>query len=574
MTSSRLARLALAVLAAAFVALTAGAATAAGSVAHAPIKGSGSSWAYNAISQWQADVATNGGLHVDFTPNGAALGRSDFAHQLTDFGVSDIGYQGTDPTTGQQDTSLGRPYVYLPIAAGGTALPYHIEVGGQLFRNLRLSGQTVAKIFTDQITNWDDPAIQKDNHLASPLPSIPIIPVVHSEGAGVTYQFTRYLSKEYPSIWSACNGGKAVATEFFPLNCGASSGPQKAFSGSDGVMNFLTSSGANGAIAIEEYSYPLLKNYPSAKLLNAAGYYTLPTQYNVAVALTKAKINEDTSSPNYLLQDLDAVYTNPDRRTYPLSSYVYAIIPSSASDPKTNTTAARQTVADFLYYSICQGQSEIGPIGYSSLPVNLVKAGFEQIGVLKKADPNVVLTDRNITTCHNPTFIAGHPDENYLAKIAPEPAVCDRIGVGPCTGTEGTANGNPVNGKPPTTPSGGTSTGGTTPTSTSGSTTTGTASGGTVPTTGGGAGSPGGGTPGASLPGASLPGASLPGAGVPGSSQSGSVSGSGAVVATTLAADQKSGPSTPLTGLVAVLFLAALVVPALLSRMLRRGGRS
>jgi phosphate transport system substrate-binding protein len=51
------------------------------------------------------------------------------------------------------------------------------------------------------------------------------------------------------------------------------------------------------------------------------------------------------------------------------------------------TTAKRQTLADFLYYSICQGQKEMGPIGYSPLPINLVQAGFEQIAKLKTADP-------------------------------------------------------------------------------------------------------------------------------------------------------------------------------------------
>jgi ABC-type phosphate transport system substrate-binding protein len=524
------------------------------SVSHAPIKGSGSSWAANAIAQWQADVATNGGLRVDFNPNGAALGRSDFAHNLTDFGVSDIGYQGA----AQQDTSLGRSYAYLPIAAGGTALPYHLQVGNQLVRNLRLSGQTVAEIFTGKITNWNDPAITKDNN-GNALPSIPIIPVVHSEGAGVTYEFTRYLATAYPSIWAACNGGQAAATEYYPVNCGGS-GAMRSFSGSDGVMNFLTSTGANGAIAIEEYSYPLLKNYPSAKLLNKAGYYTLPTQYNVAVALTKAQINMDPSSPDYLLQNLDQVYTNPDPRTYPLSSYVYAIIPTSAKDTKTSTTAARQTVGDFLYYSICAGQSEIGPIGYSSLPVNLVQAGFTQIAKLKTADPAVVLTDRNVSTCHNPTFIAGHPDQNYLAKIAPSPAACDKLGAGPCTGTEGTTNANPVNGKAPATPTGPSSSG-----TTSGGTTAGGSAGGG--SAGGVVAPPSSGDVSALTGGAGGAAAATSDLGLSAGAVAGGTTATGTVVPTTLAADEHAGPSRPLTGLVVLLLLLALVVPPIVGRL-------
>ena len=146
-----------------------------------------------------------------------------------------------------------------------------------------------------------------------------------------------------------------------------------------------------------------------AKLLNSDGYYTLPTQYNVAVALEKAQINMDKSSPNYLLQNLDHVYTDHDARTYPLSSYVYMIIPTGKyPSPETKiTTAKRQTIADFVYYSICQGQKEIGPIGYSPLPVNLVQAGFGQLQKLKAADSGVDLTERSVTTCNNPTFVKG-----------------------------------------------------------------------------------------------------------------------------------------------------------------------
>jgi phosphate transport system substrate-binding protein len=99
--------------------------------------------------------------------------------------VTADGYQGFDPVTGVSDTSQGRPYAYLPIAAGGTSFPYQIRYDGQQVENLRLSGETLAKIFTNQITNWDDPEITKDNN-GHALPSLPITPVVQSEGSGAT----------------------------------------------------------------------------------------------------------------------------------------------------------------------------------------------------------------------------------------------------------------------------------------------------------------------------------------------------------------------------------------------------
>jgi ABC-type phosphate transport system substrate-binding protein len=398
------------------------------------IEGSGSSWAANAVNQWVADVASEG-IQVVYTPDGDAQGRQDFATRTSDFSVTSIGYQGVDPVTGVSDTSQGRPYAYLPIAAGGTSFPYQIRYDGKQVRNLRLSGETIAKIFTNQITNWDDPEITADNN-GHALPSLPITPVVQSEGSGATAQLTRYFATEYPSIWQAYSGSDQM-TEYFPRQ-----GNQIAQNGSNGAMNYVSSSVANGSIGYVEYSYPLSENYPVALLLNKAGYYTLPTQYNVAVALEKAQINMDKSSPDYLLQNLDNVYTDSDTRTYPLSSYVYMIEPTGIyPSPETKiTTAKRQSLADFAYYAICQGQKEIGPIGYSPLPVNLVEAAFGQIQKLKTADPAIDLSGLNIETCDNPTFVLGHPDTNYLAQIAPMPLACDQVGVGPC-GTSGTEGG-------------------------------------------------------------------------------------------------------------------------------------
>ena len=404
------------------------------------IQGSGSSWAANAVNQWISDVQANNGLQVVFTSVGSAQGRKDFANDITDFAVSDIGYQGVDPVTGASDTSQGRSYAYVPIVAGGTSFPYQIRVAGQQLTNLRLSGLTLAKIFTNVITNWDDPAVTADNN-GRQLPSLPIIPVVHSEGSGSTAQFTTYLNTEYQSLWQNFSHYHSF-TEYWPQ-----AGSQQALNGSDSVMNFISSSAGNGSIGYDEYSYALNKGYPVAKLENSAGYFTAPTQYNVAVALTQAQINQ-TPGPNYLLQNLTNVYTYRDQRTYPLSSYSYGIIPTGANDQRM-TTAKRQTIVDYLLYSTCQGQAEMGPIGYSSLPINLVQAAFNQIALLGKVDSHVDVSLVNVRNCGNPTFDSANPNVNCLALHAPPPPACDRAGSGPCPGSEGLFNGGSICGAEP-----------------------------------------------------------------------------------------------------------------------------
>jgi phosphate transport system substrate-binding protein len=168
-------------------------------------------------------------------------------------------------------------------------------------------------------------------------------------------------------------------------------------------------------------------------MLNAAGYYTEPTAQNVAVSLLKAKINTDATSPDYLTQQLDGVYTDTDPRNYQLSSYSYLILPTSSSF----SADKGKTLAFFTHYSLCEGQNESANLGYSPLPVNLVQAGFDQI---KKVHvPAGYVQDTDITKCHNPTITTD--GSNALANTAPQPQACDKQGSTQCaTGTGGAKN--------------------------------------------------------------------------------------------------------------------------------------
>lgn len=395
---------------------------------YAQIEGSGSTWSEVIVQQWISDVDANG-MKVTYNGGGSSQGRKNFAQNVTDFGISEIPYQGVDEQ-GHVDSAGDREFAYMPIVAGGTAFTYQVKVGGELVRNLRLSGETIAKIFTGQVTNWNDPAITKDNN-GRVLPSLAITPVVRSDGSGTTAQFTTWLDTMYPSIWRPFFGRTGL-TSYFPRK-----GRTVAAAGSDQVMNTIASAHGNGMIGYVEYSYPLNKKYPVVKMLNDAGYFVEPTQYNVAVALTKAKINQQKGSPLYLTQVLDDVYRSKDPQAYPLSSYSYLLLPTGRNDQRM-TTAKRQTLADFMYYSLCEGQSKAGPYGYSPLPLNLVQAGFDQLAQLGVADPKVELSNRTVTGCNNPTFVKGDLKRNRLAEVAPMPAACDKVGQGPCGTDTGT----------------------------------------------------------------------------------------------------------------------------------------
>lgn len=380
---------------------------------HARIAGTGASGAGPAMQQWAADVARQG-LDVGFTPTGASSAIADFAAYANDFTV-----------TGTTLGAVARPYTAVPLAGGGTALPYRLFIGGRQVRDLRLSGPTIAKIFTNQITDWSDPAITADNN-GRRFPALPIVPVLHSEGADETWQFTSYLAGRYPLLWGPFNGGSPVPAEYFPRH-----GAAVAVNGSDAVADLLSRPEGNGAIAYNAYAYALQRDEPVAAVRNEAGYYVPPTGFNVAVALRQAQFDLVPGSPDYLMQVLAGVYVNADARAYPLSSYLYAIVPTAGFDPRL-TSQQRQTLADFLGYALCGGQRSMDVTGYTPLPTNLVLGGYQQLRQLADADPAVTVPAAHPETCGNPAYSAASPDRNTLAEVAPMPPACAREGQGPC----------------------------------------------------------------------------------------------------------------------------------------------
>ena len=485
------------------------------------ISGSGSSWSSVALLQWAQTLRADG-IVVNFNPDGSAAGRADYMDQQVDFGASDPPFRnGTDPfdASGAEHPQVG--YSYVPDTAGGTAFMYHLDVGGKLITNLRLSGETIMKIFTGQITNWDNPEITKD--YGTQLPSLRIIPVIRADGSGATYFLTRWMAHEFPAQWNAfcskVSHGRVRPpcgqTEFYPQFPGS-----VAQNGSNNVATYITASYGQGAIGYDEYAYALNSHYPVVKMLNPAGYYVLPTASNVAVALTQAQIDEDPSSVNYLQQNLDNVYTFKDPRSYPLSSYSYLIVPRTGTKiPADFTPAAGKTLSTYIDYFLCAGQQYSAELGYSPLPLNLVEGGLSQSSKIPGHEPTPSLS----SGCDNPTIKDG---KLVVLEDAPQPSPCDKAGEPlTCAVVHGKAVSGTASGQPGTSPSAGASAGAS---------------------------------------------ATAPAAGAPGVAASGADPPEGPVTGTVVNVASTSGNSTVLGTLTAVEILVVVAVPPAVYALLRR----
>ncbi|MEV6977613.1 substrate-binding domain-containing protein, partial [Kitasatospora sp. NPDC093806] len=398
----------------------------------------GSSWAGPAIDQWRNDVNPQG-IKINFNAIGSAAGRNQWAIGQNDFTASDV------PFRSQRDDGLGENghqngsgnvenpvygYSYVPITAGGTAFMYNLSIGGKQVRDLRLSPDTIVGIFTGKITDWADPKITADYGRA--LPSVPITPIIRSDGSGATAQFTRWMQHTHQNEWEAyCRSVNGVPcgdyTEFFPA-----SGRMNALNGSDVVANFIKGAAGRGTIGYDEYAFAKSSDWPVVKVLNPAGYYSLPTASNVAVALTAAKIrgvddNTSPQDPNFLQQNLNGVYTNADPRSYPISSYSYLIVPrkdAALPPPPRFNDEKGSALSRFISYVLCAGQGKADDLGYSPIPRNLVRGGMLQTahipGNASTVDPNT------LANCPNPTFNAA--GELTVLTNAPQPSPCDAKG--------------------------------------------------------------------------------------------------------------------------------------------------
>src|SRR3954452_23950439 len=397
----------------------------------------GSTWSQVAMDAWRADIRASG-VVVNFAPTGSTDGRSQFIQATVDFATTEIPFQNP-PEPGQQAETPTRAFAYLPIVAGGTSFMYNLTVGGLRVRDLRLSAPTLSKIFTGAITRWSDPAITAD--YGKTLPDIPIIPVVRSDGAGASAQFTKYMASQAPTIYCPFIQDKlhlssgCPSVSFYPAF-----GSSKAQVGSNGVANYVSASYGVGSIGYVEYAYAKRISFPVVGLLNKAGYYSQPTAGNVAVALTQAVINSD------LTQNLESVYTNPDPRAYPMSSYSYMVIPTSTDSPFNADKG--KTLSTFINYFLCQGQQKADILGYSPLPKNLVLAGFEQ----SQRIPGAVAPPA-IESCNNPAL--------DILNSAPQPDPCTKQGAtcgaaATATDTGGKGKGGKGNGAATGATSGGT----------------------------------------------------------------------------------------------------------------------
>jgi phosphate transport system substrate-binding protein len=158
--------------------------------------GAGASSQEAAMQGWVAaysDVQPD--VTVNYDPVGSGGGREQFLAGGTDFAGSDSALDEEELATAAE--RCGETGVFqLPNYISPIAVVYNLEGVDEL----NLSAETVAGIFNQEITTWNDPAIAADNPEAT-LPDQAITPVNRSDESGTTENFTEYLSAAAADAW-------------------------------------------------------------------------------------------------------------------------------------------------------------------------------------------------------------------------------------------------------------------------------------------------------------------------------------------------------------------------------------
>ena len=309
-------------------------------LASATLNGSGSTFQYGydqvvigGFKQQQKSVTIN------YQPVGSGTGRTDFANGTTEFGGTDAPYKSTDPQP-------KGAFFYFPTVVAPITVSYNLSGV-----KLKLSADTIAKIFSGAVTTWDDAAIKADNPKAK-LPSTAITVVHRSDSSGTTANFTSFLTKAAPSSWTLGTG----STISWP------SGTQGA-TGNSGVAKLVKDT--DGAVGYVDYSDAKASDLTFAAVKNSSGKYIPPNLPSAAAAAAGATVNADLT--------YDPINSD-GAAAYPITSPTWILVYQDQTDAAKG--AATKAFLNFIY---ADGQTLAPSVDYAALPKGLVKQAKAQV---------------------------------------------------------------------------------------------------------------------------------------------------------------------------------------------------
>ncbi len=306
------------------------------------IAGGGASSQEVAVQTWNAGFQTaNPDVTVDYDPSGSGAGRESFQAGAVQFAGSDRAFKSDEIADGSFGACVeGSGIIELPTYISPIAIIFNLEG----VDSLNLDAATVAKLFTGEITNWNDPAIAALNADVT-LPDLPVAPVHRSDKSGTTGNFTDYLSAAAGDVWTY------GSVEEWPISSGeaaqGTSGVVSAIEGGSGTIGYADASraGSLGTVAIQ------------------VGDEFVPYSPEAAAAIVDASPFEDGRTSGDLAVSLDR--TSQEAGVYPIVLISYMIACEQYQD-----AAVAPIVKGFLSYVASAEGQDAAAAAAGSAPIS------------------------------------------------------------------------------------------------------------------------------------------------------------------------------------------------------------
>ena len=352
----------------------------------ANLQGSGASFPALLIEACKAPFAAATSHSFTYAASGSGAGRSN-----SDKGVGDFWFTDAPHTSSSKRASI----IHVPAVAAPVAILHNVPNS----KTLQFSADTIAKIFSGKVTMWNDPAIVADNNRTTTkiiysknsdgslkknkagdpivlrtqtvtskviLPAKKIQVVYRSDNSGTSENFTNYLNKSAPSVWTKAKSG--TFKDSFPGNINdiANLGRIVGASSSSGVAQ--QAGKTPYSITYAEVNYAKANKLKIANVINAAGASVAPDSTGVSAFLAQA--SQDVNG--YLTYD----FKTAEKGAYPLGVVSYLLADTKSGDKA--TAAAVKEFAQFILSPKCARDAGEA-LGFSVIDGDFLKKALAQV---------------------------------------------------------------------------------------------------------------------------------------------------------------------------------------------------
>jgi phosphate transport system substrate-binding protein len=316
------------------------------------MQGAGSTFVAPIMQRWTTEYqSAHPEVKIDYQSIGSGGGVKGITEKTLDFGASDA------PMSKKEIEKAGGGILNIPVIAGAVVAGYNLPgVAG----DVKLDGETLADIYQNKITKWNDAKIAALNPGVN-LPDLAITPVHRTDGSGTTYIFTNYLATQSADFKEKVGAAKQVE---WPGGQGGK--------GSEGVTQVVQ--GTPGAIGYFELAYANQNKLAYAMMKNKDGNFVKATPDSTSLAGEAAA--KEMKSDSLVVP----LWNQPGKDVYPICGLVYALVYRDLGYVKDEAKA--KALVDFLQWATHDGQKMASSLDYAPLNEAVQKKVAEALGTL------------------------------------------------------------------------------------------------------------------------------------------------------------------------------------------------